>query len=87
MGGNMAAYLKAQVSIAAVMFLVLSAGLAFLGIPGQMAWAMLTALADLLPFIGCGCVLLPWAVWSFLTGAVWKGVGLCVLLAVNFILK
>ena len=68
MGGNMAAYLKAQVSLAAVVFLVLSSGLSLLGIPGQMAWAMLTALADLLPLFGAGVVLLPWAGFSLLTG-------------------
>lgn len=79
MGGSMAAYLKAQVSIAAVMFLVLSAGLALLGIPGQMAWAMLTALADLLPLFGAGVVLLPWAVFALLTGRTVRGIGLVVL--------
>lgn len=78
-GGNMAAYLKAQISLAAVMFLVLSAGFAFLGIPGQMAWAMLTALTDLLPLFGAGVILLPWAGFSLLTGQTVRGIGLAVL--------
>ena len=87
MGGNIAAYLKAQVSLAAVVFLVLSAGLSFLGIPGQMAWAMLTALADLLPLFGAGVVLLPWAGFALLTGRTVRGIGLAVLWLVVWLLR
>lgn len=87
MGGNAAAYLKAQISLGAVVFLVLSAGLSLLGIPGQMAWAMLTALADLLPLLGAGIILLPWAVFSLLTGQTVRGIGLTVLWLTVWLLR
>jgi len=77
-------YIRAYAVLGSVTFLILFTGFSVMGVGYGLVWAFLTALADLLPFIGCGCVLLPWAVWSFLTGAVWKGVGLCVLLAVNW---
>lgn len=80
-------YIRAYAALGSVTFLILFAGFSVLGVRYGMVWAFLTALSDLLPFIGCGCVLLPWAVWSFLTGSVWKGVGLCVLLVVNWVVR
>lgn len=85
--GNMAAYLKAQLSLASVVFLVLSAGLSLLGIRGQIAWAMLIALTDLLPLFGAGVVLLPWAVFALLTGETVRGIGLAVLWLTIWLLR
>ena len=85
--GNMAAYLKAQLSMVSVVFLVLSAGLSLLGIRGQIAWAMLIALTDLLPLFGAGVVLLPWAVFALLTGETVRGIGLAVLWLTIWLLR
>ncbi|MBQ7921254.1 MAG: AI-2E family transporter [Clostridia bacterium] len=80
-------YIRAYAALGSVTFFILFAGFSVMGVRYGMVWAFLTALADLLPFIGCGCVLLPWAVWCFLTGEVWRGIGLCILLVVNWLVR
>lgn len=78
-GRSVGGYLRAQVSLALVMFLILTAGLSLLGVHAPAAWGCLTALADLLPLVGAGVVLLPWAVFAFLTHRTGLGIGLAVL--------
>ena len=80
-------YIRAYAALGSVTFLILFTGFSVMGVHYGMVWAFLTALADLLPFIGCGCVLLPWAIWNFLTGTIWKGVGLCILLVGNWVIR
>jgi len=55
-------------------------GLAFwaLGISGALLWAVLMMFLSLLPALGGALVWGPLALYLLLTGAVWKGVLLCV---------
>ena len=78
-GRSVGGYLRAQVSLALVMFLILTAGLSLLGVHAPAAWGCLTALADLLPLVGAGVVLLPWAGFALLTHRTGLGIGLAVL--------
>lgn len=84
---NTAAYLRAQVSLSAVIFVVLSVGLGVLGIEGQMAWAALITIIDLLPLLGSGVFLLPWAGLTLLTHRTARGIGLLVLWALIWLLR
>ena len=49
--------------------------------------ALLTAFLDILPVLGVGTVLLPWALFSFATGRVARGVGLLVVYAVMTVIR
>jgi len=81
-------YLRAQLAIGAVIFTVLLAGLSLLRVPSPAAWAFLTTLVDLLPLFGAGAVLLPWAVWAWLTeGGGMLAFGLPVLWLVTWLLR
>ena len=51
------------------------AGLFACGIERWFLWGILTGILDMLPFVGSGIVLLPVAVFSFVQGKVWSGVG------------
>ncbi len=86
-GASVGGYLRAQVSLVLVLFLVLTAGLSLLGIRAPAAWGCLIALADLLPFFGAGTVLLPWAGIAFLTGRTGLGVGTALLWLVLWLLR
>lgn len=46
------------------------------------AIALVTAIVDILPVLGTGTILVPWAIWSFCTGNVAMGIGLLVVYAV-----
>lgn len=74
-----------------VMYLVtaaeLSVGLTLIGAENPLAAAVLIALVDALPVLGCSAVLVPWAVWKFLGGNAAMGAGLLVLLAVTYAVR
>lgn len=86
-GAGIAAYLRAQLCIAAVVFVVLSVGLGLLGIEGQVAWAAMITMTDLLPLLGAGVVLAPWAVLLLLIGQTSRGIGLLVLWGLTWLLR
>ncbi|MGN0572013.1 MAG: sporulation integral membrane protein YtvI [Candidatus Fimenecus sp.] len=51
------------------------------------AIALVTAVVDILPVLGTGTILIPWAVVSFFTGKVGLGIGLLVLYAIIGIIR
>ena len=59
----------------------LFAGLALLGLPHAAATAAIIALVDLMPVLGTGTVLLPWAALTLLQGQTGLGAGLAALYA------
>lgn len=72
-------WLKAQLKLMSVTWLMLSAGLTLLKIPYGFLWAALVALVDAVPVLGIGTVLLPWSAVSFLQGNHMLGGGLLAL--------
>ena len=62
-------------------------GLVVMGVKGAAAKAFFIALVDLLPIFGCGTVLVPWAILSFLSGNIPLGGGLLILYGVYFFLR
>lgn len=75
-------YLKACFMIMGVMFVILWIFFISLGINHSLPIAFITALLDFLPFIGTGTVLMPWAVYSVITGEYVKAI---VLVAAYFV--
>lgn len=69
-------WLKAQLRLMSVTWLVIAIGLTVLKIPYAFLWAILVALVDAVPILGTGTVLIPWAVVSFLQGDSQLGGGL-----------
>lgn len=61
-------WLRAQVKLGGISFVILTVGFLLLGIPYAPVWALLVALVDALPMLGTGLVLLPWALVSLLQG-------------------
>ncbi len=78
-GGN---YVRAYLFLLSVTFLLLLLGFLLLGIPYAILFALLVSLADLLPVIGVGTVLYPWALVLLLTGNTAGGIGMAILGAV-----
>lgn len=61
-------WLKAQVKLSSVTFLLALAGLLLLRVSHGPLWAVLVALVDAFPVLGTGTVLVPWSIVSFLQG-------------------
>lgn len=78
-------YVKAQLIIMAIAFVVILTGLTILKVPHAFLIAIGIALLDALPFFGSGAALLPWSVISFITSDIRMGIGLLIIyLAVVF---
>ena len=78
---------KAYLLIIAVTFAELYAGFLILGIPYALAAAAGIAVIDILPVLGTGTVLLPWAALELLHRSWFRGVGLLVLYAVITVVR
>lgn len=61
-------YLKAQLKIMGIVFLILAVGFAMLRINYFVLVAFLIAFLDFLPFFGTGTAMIPWATYKFLMG-------------------
>lgn len=69
-------WLRAQLRLSAVTFGIVLGGLVLLGVRHKLALALLTAAVDAVPLLGSGTVLLPWALFSLLSDAPVRAVGL-----------
>ena len=76
--GTFGRWLKAQLKLMGMTWLVVTAGFLLLKIKHGVLWAALVALVDAVPVLGTGTVLVPWAIVRFLQGDTLQGVGLLV---------
>lgn len=84
---------KAYATLMLITFLEMAIGLSFMKLIGVYKGgyiaiiAFVTCIVDIIPVLGTGTVLLPWAVYSFVTGNVGLGIGLIILYAVITVLR
>lgn len=69
-------WLKAQLTLISLCFVILCAGFLLLRIPYGPIWAVLIALVDAIPILGTGTVLLPWSLICLLQGQSVRAIGL-----------
>ena len=72
-------WLRAEVRLMGITFLLVSAGLLILGVDAPLLIGAVTAVVDALPVFGTGTVLIPWGIWCLLQGDTVLGAGLLVL--------
>lgn len=75
-------WLRAQLKLLGIVFLLLTAGLMLLGLEYPLLFALLISCIDALPVFGTGTVLIPWGLLCFLRGQAQRGVGFFVLYGV-----
>lgn len=80
-------YIKAYLLIMLITFAEVFIGLSLLGVNYAFILAVVIAVVDILPVLGTGAVLIPWAIFAFLGGNTSLGIGLCVLYAVTLIAR
>lgn len=71
-------YLKTQLRLMGVTFVIVAAGLLILRRPHALLLAALIALVDALPVFGVGTVMVPWGLLTLLRGDAFAGLGLLV---------
>lgn len=75
-------FLKGYFIIMLLTFGELFLGFFILKVNYALLIAALTAIVDILPVLGVGCVLLPWALFAFAQGNVTRALGLCIMFVV-----
>ena len=72
-------WLRAQLKLMGIVFLLVTAGLMLLGVDGPLLFGLVLAIVDALPVFGTGTVLIPWSLALFFQGELRRGVGLLIL--------
>ena len=76
---TLGSWLRAQLKLMGITFLILNAGLLLLRVRYPVLAALVITVVDALPVFGTGTILIPWALVLFLRGQTKTGVGLVVL--------
>lgn len=80
-------YIKAYFLIMVITFCEMLLGLTILGVDYAFIMAIVISVVDILPILGTGTVLVPWALFAFLTSNTPLGVGLLILYAVTLVVR
>ncbi|MFD2443026.1 sporulation integral membrane protein YtvI [Bacillus sp. CGMCC 1.16607] len=80
-------FIKAQIILSFITFLLAFTGLWILQVPYKSAIALLIVIVDILPILGTGSVLVPWAVVAFLQNNDFLGTGLILLFVLITIIR
>jgi len=80
-------YIFSYALIMIITFLELFIGLEIVGIKSAVIIAAIIAVFDILPIVGSGIVMFPWAIITLITGNIPQGIGLLILWAVVIIVR
>lgn len=78
---------KCYAIIMLITFVELFIGLGILGVSNFALVAMITAFLDILPVLGVGTILIPWALFELLVNNIFLGVGLLVLYVIITVIR
>ena len=87
LGKTLGRYVRSYALILLITFCELSAGLLLLGVDAAVLIALLIALFDILPVVGSGTVLIPWAIITAILGNYRLAAGLLLLYVVIVIVR
>lgn len=85
--GTIVKFLRAYGLIIVITFLELFVGFTMLGIKYAFLIALITSIIDILPILGTGTVLIPWAVVLLLTGDYYTGIALLIIYIVTTVIR
>ncbi|WP_100397961.1 sporulation integral membrane protein YtvI [Bacillus sp. FJAT-44742] len=80
-------FLKAQFILMTITFIIVLLGLAILDIEHALTIAVVVGVAELLPYLGTGTILIPWFVYLFITGQIGLGITLAILYGIIVIVR
>ncbi|MFA9558579.1 sporulation integral membrane protein YtvI [Evansella sp. AB-rgal1] len=76
-------YVRAQVILMGIASLIVLVGLAILRVEQALTIAIIVGIAEILPYLGSGTILIPWFVYLFITGDISMGIGLAIVYGVT----
>ncbi|MBU9711495.1 sporulation integral membrane protein YtvI [Evansella tamaricis] len=76
-------FLRAQVILMAIASIIVLIGLLILRIDQAFTIALIVGIAEILPYLGSGTILIPWFIYLFVTGNISLGIGIAVVYGVT----
>ncbi|ADI00281.1 sporulation integral membrane protein YtvI [[Bacillus] selenitireducens MLS10] len=76
-------FVRAQLILMFIASIVVLIGLLILRVEHALTIAMIVGIAEILPYLGSGTILIPWFVYMLLTGEISMGIGLAVVYGVT----
>ncbi len=83
----MSSYIRSYLILLFITFAEVFSGLLILGIENAFTISILVALVDLLPILGVGTALVPWALISLMVGNTKLAIGLVILFAIVYVVR
>ncbi|QQK75529.1 sporulation integral membrane protein YtvI [Salicibibacter cibarius] len=80
-------FVRAQLILMFITSIIVLIGLVALGTENPLTLAIIIGVAEILPYLGTGTILIPWAVYSFITGEIFMGIALSILYIVVVIVR
>lgn len=80
-------FLNAQLILSTITFILAFIGLSILKVKYAVIISLIIVVVDVLPVLGTGSVLMPWAIVSFLRGNVFLGLGLVILYVIILVIR
>jgi len=87
LGRTLWSYLRSYAIIMSITFGEIFLGLSIIGVKNAAGIAVAIAIFDILPVVGSGLVLLPWTIYSIVSGNLTMGIGLGILYVVVIIVR
>jgi sporulation integral membrane protein YtvI len=80
-------FLRAQIILSSLTFVITAIALKIIGIEYVLFSSFVVVLIDLMPILGTGAALVPWAMYYFFIGGINEGIGLLILFLIMTIIR
>lgn len=80
-------FIQSQIILCAIVYVMSLLGFLLLGVDYPMVFALIVMLVDLMPIVGVGTALVPWAIFNLVTGDFYLAVGLFVMFLVITVVR
>ncbi|GIQ69854.1 sporulation integral membrane protein YtvI [Xylanibacillus composti] len=87
LGRALFGYLRAQLIMISITALFIMIGLMIMRVDYAVTIALLIGLVDLLPYLGTGAAMIPWIIYTFISGNIPLGIGLSILYGVVLVTR
>lgn len=86
-GKGIKGYIKSQLILMAITFIILAISLTIIQVPKAVLIALGISILDILPIIGSGIIMIPWSIISFISGKNQMGMNLAIIYVVLIIIR
>lgn len=80
-------FLRAQVLLMFIASFIVLIGLLILQVDNALTIALIVGVAEILPYLGSGTILIPWTLYMFFTGSISMGIGLAIVYGVTVLVR